>query len=152
MTALRGCGCKPLHAPARDALVTIGTPAVGPLVERLQANTQWWIQLECVYILGLMGPNAADAESALHTFVTQEHHPLPHHYAEIALAAVRGDIDQLAELAISSNSSFADYALELLRPIDQDGRALPALRAFSDGNDGPHAKRISDYVANAVKD
>ncbi|MDP7205373.1 MAG: hypothetical protein QGH11_07390 [Pirellulaceae bacterium] len=126
--ALRGSGCKATHTDVGDAIVSLGSRSVPSLVARLESSDKWWIQLETIYLLGLIGPDAKKALPALDTFLSEKHHPLPARNAAVAVAAIRGDIDTLIAKIGQRAAGANDFAIELLgRRGTQARAALPAL-------------------------
>ena len=97
VTALRGCGCRPKHHPVRDAVVRVGAPAVPLLVKELKSSDKWAVQLECIYLLGLIGPDAKEAIPALNESAKSIKHLLPLRYIPVTVAAIRADSDALAQ-------------------------------------------------------
>ena len=145
--ALNGAGCVPQHSEVGDALVKIGKPAVAPLVERLNGTNKWWIQLECVHLLGLMGTDAAEAESVLSRFLVESHHGLPQSYARASLAAVRNDPQGLVALMQTSHSNVVKFALELLEAMGADASpVVPTLRAYAQDETNPRAARFAEFL------
>ncbi|MBM81619.1 MAG: hypothetical protein CMJ78_13655 [Planctomycetaceae bacterium] len=122
ISALNGCGCVPKHHPVRDALVKIGKPAASPLIKRMNSTTKWWIQLECVYILGLIGPEAGVAEELRKANIR---HPLPKRYLGIARTAMLSDSEQLRLYAKGKRfpGSSKKYVQELLALTEQRAKA-----------------------------
>jgi len=112
--ALNGSGCRPKHTRAGDALVQIGKPSVEPLVRRLKSSSTWSAQLECVYLLALIGPDAADAAEDLEEWLESKRHPLPRKYGEVALVAARGDVDGLIEIMLKGETGATPLAGEIL--------------------------------------
>lgn len=130
--ALNGSGCRPKHSDVGDALVQIGKPSIEPLVKRLNSTTKWWIQLECVHLLGLIGPEAAARADDVEEWMTSgPRHGLPKSYAALAVAAMRSDTDALIE-AFAGHGSRAEYASELLVRFDELAKkAEPALKKLA---------------------
>lgn len=124
--SLRGCGCRPRHHPVRDAIVKVGRPAVPGLVKQLNSSTQWWVQLECIYLLGLIGPDAEEAIPALEKAETVRH-GLPKSYIPVALAAIRADDKALAEVLRRRGNGAAWYAAELLGGMGANAAAARPL-------------------------
>ena len=135
VAALRGSGCKPKHSEVGDAIVGLGTHSVPGLVARLEGSEKWWIQLEAIYLLGLIGQDAKKALPALDKFVSEKHHLLPSRYSVLSVAAIRGDVDFLIEKVVKRTAGASDFAIELLGRMGPQARsALPAL-----------AKHIADH-------
>jgi len=129
--ALRGSGCKAKHTEVGDAIVSLGSNSVPSLVARLESSDKWWIQLETVYLLGLIGPDAKKALPALDKFVSEKHHPLPAKNALVAVAAIRGDLDTLIAKIEEGGGGSNDFAIELLGRRGPKARAaVPALKKF----------------------
>ena len=129
--ALRGSGCKAKHTDVGDAIVSLGSRSVPSLVARLESSDKWWIQLEAVYLLGLIGPDAKKALPALDKFVSQKHHPLPAKNARVAIAAIRGDLKTLIPIIDQRGAGANDFAMELLGRMGPKARAaLPALEKY----------------------
>ena len=127
--ALRGSGCKAKHTDVGDAIVGLGSHSVPALVSRLEGSEKWWIQLETVYLLGLIGPDAEKALPALDKFVSEKHHPLPARNATAAVAAIRGDLKTLVATIDKRGGGADDFAIELLgRMGSKATSALPALK------------------------
>ena len=155
IAALNGSGCQPRHSEVGDALVQIGMPAVAPLVERLNGSTKWWIQLECIHLLGLMGTEAAAAEPDLARFLVEQHHGLPQSFARASLAAVRDDPQALIEVIATSHSGVAVYSLELLKQMGADAApVVPQLREYvlraTDRRGSLAADFLADYDAESA--
>jgi hypothetical protein len=129
--ALRGSGCNAKHTDVGDAIVSLGSKSVPSLVARLEGSDKWWIQLETIYLLGLIGPDAKKALPALDKFVSQKHHLLPARNAQVAVAAIRGDLDVLVEKINERGGGADEFAMELLGRRGRKARAaLPALEKF----------------------
>ncbi len=127
--ALRGSGCKAKHTDVGDAIVCLGSKSIPGLVARLESSDKWWIQLETIYLLGLIGPDAEQALPTLDKFVSEKHHPLPARNATPAIAAIRGDIKVLIATIDQRAGGADDFAIELLgRMGPKATSALPALR------------------------
>jgi HEAT repeat protein len=134
--ALQGSGCRPKHSGVGDAIVSLGSKSVPRLVSRLESTTKWWIQLEAVHLLGLIGSDAKKAIPVLDKFIAEKHHMLPKKFAVVAVAAIRKDVDGLADIVTSRGSGATQFAIELL------------------GRIGPKAKAavpvIEEYIANRI--
>ena len=129
--ALRGSGCKAKHTGVGDAIVSLGSKSVPSLVTRLESSDKWWIQLEAIYLLGLIGPDAKKALPALDKFVSEKHHLLPSRNAPVAVAAIRGDLDALIMTIEQRGGGASDFAIELLGRRGPKARAaVPALEKF----------------------
>jgi hypothetical protein len=127
--ALRGSGCTPKHSEVGDAIVGLGSHSVPRLVARLKETDKWWIQLEAIHLLGLIGPDAKKALPALDKFVSEKHHLLPAKYSMVTVAAIRQDVDMLIEKVVKRTSGASDFAIELLGRMGPKARAaLPALK------------------------
>ena len=127
--ALRGSGCKAKHTDVGDAIVGLGSHSVPALVSRLEGSDKWWIQLEAVFLLGLIGPDAEKALPALDKFASEKHHPLPAQNATAAIAAIRGDLTTLIATIDRGGGGADDFAIELLGRMGPKARAaLPALK------------------------
>jgi HEAT repeat protein len=127
--ALRGSGCSPKHSEVGDAIVGLGAHSVPSLVDRLEGSDKWWIQLEAIHLLGLIGPEATKALPALDKFVSEKHHLLPAKYSLVTVAAIRQDVDFLTEKVVTRTSGASDFAIELLGRLGPKARAaLPALK------------------------
>ena len=129
--ALRGSGCTPKHSEVGDAIVGLGSHSVPRLVARLEETDKWWIQLEAIHLLGLIGPDAKKALPALDKFVSEKHHLLPAKYSVVTVAAIRQDVDFLIKKVVKRTSGASDFAIELLgRMGPKASSALPALRKY----------------------
>ena len=129
--ALRGSGCGPKHTDVGDAIVGLGSKSVPRLVARLEGSDKWWIQLETIHLLGLIGSAAKGALPALDKFVSEKHHPLPARFSLVTVAAICEDVAFLTEMVEKRHTAPTGLAIELLgRMGPTAGSAVPALQKY----------------------
>ena len=145
--ALNGCGCSPKRSDVGDALAQIGKPSVAPLIKRLNSTTKWWIQLECVHILALIGPEAEDAADEVEAWMTSgRRHGLPKSYAVLAVAAMRSDTKVLVE-SLAGSGSRPRFVTELFARFDDLAKqAEPELKKLAAGD-----SRVARYASEALE-
>lgn len=129
VNALNGADCRPEHYKLYDAILKIGPHAVPELVTKMNSDSGWWIQLECVYLLGLIGPDANQALDVIKKPANgkTKRHYLVKKYIAVALQSIKNEPKEIAKTLEQYPPASGMYACKVLSRMGQHAKVAEPL-------------------------
>lgn len=137
--------CFPKRSPSTLAVASLGKDAVPAILSRIEEtrNSSWTSQVNYLYYLALIGPDAEGALERLNEIVAQDDtHRYIRHYAKTARAVIRNDSEEVARLA-TKERDFGFVALDILKARGADSRfAVVGLAETARQNSGQRRRYV----------